>query len=295
MVEHPNQFDKLLETAESGDANAEFELGVRYAEGCGVDQSDEEAVKWYRKAAENGNVNAQFNLGICYAFGDGVPKSEALALKWYGVAARNGDAEAARRLKLISFHNPSFSFFVVTLGSFATAFAASSFPLYLWVCVLVGIGLFSLFSLVRSWRWPTLRPYLEVGLLILVTDIVMSFLGDRPIPNEPLFYLWLGANLLLLPIVYGAVAAKRTRKIWYSSLCLLFYFPFMAAWLFFRDYLRFPEDVSLASFLPVGMIGLIEPVIQEFIRMVVSFASSFLFAKLFGLSNSKLRSIENEG
>ena len=42
-----------------------------------------EAVKWFRKAAEQGNASAQSNLGVMYAEGRGVPQDDAEAVKWY--------------------------------------------------------------------------------------------------------------------------------------------------------------------------------------------------------------------
>ena len=33
-------------------------------DGRGVEQNDEQAVFWYRKAAEQGDATAQFNLGV---------------------------------------------------------------------------------------------------------------------------------------------------------------------------------------------------------------------------------------
>ena len=40
--------------AEEGVAEAQFNLGVMYAEGRGVPQDDAEAARWYRLAAEQG-------------------------------------------------------------------------------------------------------------------------------------------------------------------------------------------------------------------------------------------------
>jgi TPR repeat protein len=60
--------------AEAGDATAQYNLGVMYAEGRGVPQDDEEAAKWFRLAAEQGNAGAQNNLGVMYANGHGVPR-----------------------------------------------------------------------------------------------------------------------------------------------------------------------------------------------------------------------------
>ena len=43
-----------------------FEKGKAYHEGSGVEQSDAEAVKWYRLAADQGDAYAQNNLGVMY-------------------------------------------------------------------------------------------------------------------------------------------------------------------------------------------------------------------------------------
>ena len=49
--------------AEQGDADAQYNLGIMYDEGQGVQQDYKVAVKWYRLAAEQGEANAQYNLG----------------------------------------------------------------------------------------------------------------------------------------------------------------------------------------------------------------------------------------
>ena len=51
-------------SAEQGDASAQKNLGVCYALGNGVPQSNSEAVNWLRKSAEQGHAQAQFNLGV---------------------------------------------------------------------------------------------------------------------------------------------------------------------------------------------------------------------------------------
>ena len=49
-------------SAELGDAEGQYGLGVCYAEGTGVEKNEQEAVKWYRKAAEWGDAAAQKHL-----------------------------------------------------------------------------------------------------------------------------------------------------------------------------------------------------------------------------------------
>ena len=45
-------FAEAKAKAEAGDAEAQYNLGLMYANGQGVEQDDKEAVKWWRKAAE---------------------------------------------------------------------------------------------------------------------------------------------------------------------------------------------------------------------------------------------------
>ena len=57
-------------------------------------QDDAEAVRWYRLAAEQGDANAQYNLGVRYGAGEGVPPDDAEAVRWFRLAAEQGDATA---------------------------------------------------------------------------------------------------------------------------------------------------------------------------------------------------------
>ena len=84
--------------ADQGDAYAQYNLGLRYANGQGVPQNYEEARKWYRLAADQGNTRSQFRLGVLYADGHGVPQNDAEALKWYRRAADRGNALAQYNL-----------------------------------------------------------------------------------------------------------------------------------------------------------------------------------------------------
>jgi len=66
--------------------------------GHGVAKDAEQAVSWYRRAADAGDASAQYNLGLCYADGDGVAKDSELALSWYRRAAEAGHADAQYKL-----------------------------------------------------------------------------------------------------------------------------------------------------------------------------------------------------
>jgi TPR repeat protein len=85
---------ELKKQAAAGDAKAQYNLGVAYANGYGVSEDKSEALRWWRKAADQGYVKAEFRLGVAYDLGDGVPRDEAESVRWYRKAADQGDAEA---------------------------------------------------------------------------------------------------------------------------------------------------------------------------------------------------------
>jgi len=87
--------ETLRKAAEQGNADAQYDFGVLYANGKGgVPKDHAEALKWFRKAAEQGHAQAQFDLVVPYAFGFGVPKDNAEAITWCRKAAEQGHAEA---------------------------------------------------------------------------------------------------------------------------------------------------------------------------------------------------------
>jgi len=84
---------QLLETAERGDAEAQYHLGFYYLYGMrpedSTEENDIEGVKWLRKAAEQG-VGLTV-LGLCYNKGMGVPEDKEEAVRWYRKAAEQGE------------------------------------------------------------------------------------------------------------------------------------------------------------------------------------------------------------
>ncbi len=81
--------------AKQGLSQAQYNLGLMYAEGEGVAQEYQEAAKWIRLAATQGNANAQFNLGGMYYKGKGLHKDYVLAHLWVSRAAEQGFPKAA--------------------------------------------------------------------------------------------------------------------------------------------------------------------------------------------------------
>ncbi|TYL75145.1 tetratricopeptide repeat protein [Bradyrhizobium cytisi] len=85
--------------ANDGDAAAQFNLGLMYVAGHGVQQDSAAAAIWFRKAAEQGNALAQSNLGMLYLYGQGVAQDDTEAVTWFRKAADQGDAIAEFMLR----------------------------------------------------------------------------------------------------------------------------------------------------------------------------------------------------
>ncbi|MBI4382782.1 MAG: SEL1-like repeat protein [Nitrospinae bacterium] len=49
----------LRKKAGQGDADAQYNLGIMYQLGRGVEQDFDESTRWYRKAAERGHAEAR--------------------------------------------------------------------------------------------------------------------------------------------------------------------------------------------------------------------------------------------
>jgi TPR repeat protein len=56
---------------------------------------------WYKKAAERGYADAQFNFGVCYYAGHGVEKDHTQAEIWFKKAAEQGLSEAKQALEIL--------------------------------------------------------------------------------------------------------------------------------------------------------------------------------------------------
>ena len=96
-----SEFDEIKALADQGHADAQYLLGLMYANGEGVPENDAEAVKWFRKAADQGHAAAQFNLGYMYATGEGVPENNIRAYVWLSMAKTQGDVPAASAIGIL--------------------------------------------------------------------------------------------------------------------------------------------------------------------------------------------------
>ena len=107
-VDKRKALDWWLKAAEQGHAKAQFNYALTYAKGNDVGMDLGLAAKWYRRAAAQGFAAAQFNLGNMCATGNGAPKDYVEAYKWFSLAAAQGDADFARhRDELARFLRPA--------------------------------------------------------------------------------------------------------------------------------------------------------------------------------------------
>ena len=60
------------------------------------------ALKEWRLLAEAGNANAQYNLGVMYANGKGVVRDTVQAQMWFYVAAVKGNTDKVKHTKVIA-------------------------------------------------------------------------------------------------------------------------------------------------------------------------------------------------
>ncbi|MDR0502057.1 MAG: DUF1963 domain-containing protein [Treponema sp.] len=94
-LEHIN---RLTAAMNAGGAAEQFEMGLCYYLGDGVDQDYDAAFLWFSKAAEQNYAKAQLYLGECYDSGYGVEQDRKQAGRLFLKAAQQGLAEAQFRV-----------------------------------------------------------------------------------------------------------------------------------------------------------------------------------------------------
>jgi hypothetical protein len=82
------------ESAEKGDSDAQYKLGLLYLTGNGALQDFSEAAKWLKLAAEQGYGLAQYELGLIYRTGYGLAVDEVQSYVWLNLAAAAGVQQA---------------------------------------------------------------------------------------------------------------------------------------------------------------------------------------------------------
>ena len=93
--------DDLLRMGESGDASAQTQLGIIYAEGDGVTLDYQAARNWFELAGKQNYADAEYNLAVMYGNGDGVTRDKEKARLWFEKAAVHGNISARYNLGVI--------------------------------------------------------------------------------------------------------------------------------------------------------------------------------------------------
>lgn len=84
-------FDSL---ARDGDAGAQFNLALLYADGKDRPRDYEKARYWYGRAARQGHATAQYSLALMHHRGLGIPRDDKKSARWYHLAAKQGHQAA---------------------------------------------------------------------------------------------------------------------------------------------------------------------------------------------------------
>lgn len=84
--------------AAAGDAHAQYELGVRFAEGRFGPRDQAKAIEWLTKAAAQNFPPAQYRLGVVYEKGIGAARDAERARALYVAAAESGNIRAMHNL-----------------------------------------------------------------------------------------------------------------------------------------------------------------------------------------------------
>ncbi|MEA2758638.1 MAG: localization factor PodJL, partial [Methylobacteriaceae bacterium] len=91
----------LQSLAVTGDPSAQYELGVRYAEGRTTTRDPKLAAQWFEKAANQGLAAAQYRIGSIYEKGIGVTRDLNISKTWYQRAADAGNTRAMHNLAVL--------------------------------------------------------------------------------------------------------------------------------------------------------------------------------------------------
>ena len=94
--DYPTALREFSKAAEQGHPIAQRKLAWMYENGRGVDQDEQEAMKWYRKAAEQGDANALRALGMA-------PKGQNVAM--YEQKAQKAKKKEFERIRSNTFNS----------------------------------------------------------------------------------------------------------------------------------------------------------------------------------------------
>lgn len=81
--------------AESGDPEAQYNIGWMYLNGYGLMMNDSKALEWWQRASDQGYTDASFSIAMLYSLGEGqVEKDMDKAIEYYLMAVEDGHEDA---------------------------------------------------------------------------------------------------------------------------------------------------------------------------------------------------------
>ncbi|KAJ3044950.1 Leucine-rich repeat serine/threonine-protein kinase 2 [Rhizophlyctis rosea] len=94
--------EDLEKAAEAGDMQAQYQLAVTFDPTQGTDhrRNAKTATHWYTLAAKQGHTLAQYNSGLAYKYGRGVEEDEDRMIEWFDKASRSANPDAQFELGL---------------------------------------------------------------------------------------------------------------------------------------------------------------------------------------------------
>jgi len=93
-----SSLDELIEKADKGDADAQFQLGKRFLTEKSTATGSQRAIQWFRRAASANHVQALVELGYSYLTGNGTTPDPAKGCEFLERAVEQGDPRALRLL-----------------------------------------------------------------------------------------------------------------------------------------------------------------------------------------------------
>lgn len=94
-------FELWKPLAESGDAKAQYNIGLLFMNGLGVEKNAVYARELFRAAAKQGMVEAQYNLGLIYFQGISTFRRNYDAHHWWSLSAAQGHAASQYNLGML--------------------------------------------------------------------------------------------------------------------------------------------------------------------------------------------------
>ena len=93
-VDEKKDFVYDLSLATQGISVSQFNTGVNYSLGRGIEKDLEKAVYWYQRAHEQGHSKAPFNIALIYVNGINLDPEPKLAIEYLLIAEERNNKDA---------------------------------------------------------------------------------------------------------------------------------------------------------------------------------------------------------